>query len=80
MAEKPENRELGTRFQNTAFWEALRSSSSNLTEHRISVFCTVRSKVVFDFIGLFGRPLNFGSPNPPIDLLKWLQFDSNYVF
>jgi len=53
---------------------------SNVTEHRFSVFYTARSNVIFDFIGLFGRPLNFGNPNPPIDVLKRLQFDVNYVF
>ena len=53
---------------------------SNVTEHRFSVFYTVRSNVILDFIGLFGRPLNFGSSNPPIDTLKRLQFDVNYVF
>ncbi len=53
---------------------------SNVTEHRFSVFYTVRSNVILDFIGLFGRPLNFGNPNPPIDTLKRLQFDVNYVF
>ncbi len=53
---------------------------SNVTEHRISVFYTAWNNVIFDFIGLFGRPLNFGNPNPPIDLLKRLQFDVNYVF
>ncbi len=53
---------------------------SNVTEHRISVFYTIRSNVILDFIGLFGRPLNFGNQNPPIDLLKRLQFDINYVF
>jgi hypothetical protein len=53
---------------------------SNVTEHRFSVFYTIRSNVVLDFIGLIGRPLNFGSPNPPIDSLKRLQFDVNYVF
>jgi hypothetical protein len=53
---------------------------SNVTEHRVSIFYTARSNVIFDFIGLFGRPLNFGSPNPPIDLLRRLQFDVNYVF
>lgn len=53
---------------------------SNVTEHRISAFYTLRSNVVLDFIGLFGRPLNFGNQNPPIDVLKRLQFDINYVF
>jgi len=53
---------------------------SNVTEHRVSVFYTIRSNVILDFIGLFGRPLNFGNPNPPINLLKRLQFDVNYVF
>jgi hypothetical protein len=53
---------------------------SNVTEHRFSVFYTIRSNVILDFIGLFGRPLNFGSSNPPIDSLKRLQFDVNYVF
>ena len=53
---------------------------SNVSEHRFSVFYTIRSNVILDFIGLFGRPLNFGNPNPPIDLLKRLQFDVNYVF
>lgn len=53
---------------------------SNVTEHRVSVFYTARSNVIFDFIGLFGRPLNFASPNPPINDLKRLQFDVNYVF
>ena len=53
---------------------------SNVSEHRISVFYTAWNDVIFDFIGLFGRPLNFGNPNPPIDLLKRLQFDVNYVF
>jgi hypothetical protein len=53
---------------------------SNVTEHRFSVFYTIRSNVILDFIGLFGRPLNFGSSNPPIDTLKRLQFDVNYVF
>jgi len=53
---------------------------SNVTEHRFSVFYTIRSNVILDFIGLFGRPLNFGDPNPPIDTLKRLQFDVNYVF
>ena len=53
---------------------------SNVTEHRVSVFYTIRNNVVLDFIGLFGRPLNFGNSNPPIDMLKRLQFDVNYVF
>jgi hypothetical protein len=53
---------------------------SNVTEHRISAFYTLRSNVVLDFIGLFGRPLNLGNQNPPIDVLKRLQFDINYVF
>ena len=53
---------------------------SNVTEHRLSVFYTAWNNVIFDFIALFGRPLNFGSPNPPVDLLKRLQFDVNYVF
>jgi len=53
---------------------------SNVTEHRISAFYTLRSNVIIDFIGLFGRPLNFGNPAPPIDMLKRLQFDVNYVF
>lgn len=53
---------------------------SNVSEQRISVFYTAWNDVIFDFIGLFGRPLNFGNPNPPIDLLKRLQFDVNYVF
>ena len=53
---------------------------SNVTEHRFSVFYTIRSNVILDFIGLFGRPLNFGDSNPPIDSLKRLQFDVNYVF
>ena len=53
---------------------------SNVTEHRFSVFYTIRSNVILDFIGLFGRPLNFGNSNPPIDTLKRLQFDVNYVF
>ena len=53
---------------------------SNVTEHRFSVFYTVRSNVILDFIGLFGRPLNFGDSNPPIASLKRLQFDVNYVF
>jgi len=53
---------------------------TNVTEHRFSVFYTIRSNVILDFIGLFGRPLNFGDSNPPIDTLKRLQFDVNYVF
>jgi len=53
---------------------------SNVTEHRISAFYTLRSNVVLDFIGLFGRPLNLGNQNPPINVLKRLQFDINYVF
>ena len=53
---------------------------SNVTEHRFSVFYTVRSNVILDFIGLFGRRMNFGGSNPPIDTLKRLQFDVNYVF
>jgi hypothetical protein len=53
---------------------------SNVTEHRISAFYTLRNNVVLDFIGLLGRPINFGNPNPPIDVLKRLQFDINYVF
>lgn len=53
---------------------------SNVTEHRFSVFYTIRSNVILDFIGLFGRPLNFGAPNPPMNTLKRLQFDVNYVF
>jgi hypothetical protein len=53
---------------------------SNVSEQRISVFYTAWDNVIFDFIALFGRPLNFGNPNPPIDLLKRLQFDVNYVF
>ena len=53
---------------------------SNVTEHRISVFYTAWDNVIFDFIGLIGRPLNFGGSNPPMDYLKRLQFDVNYVF
>lgn len=53
---------------------------SNVTEHRISVFYTAWDNVIFDFIGLFGRPLNFGNSNPPINFLERLQFDVNYVF
>jgi hypothetical protein len=53
---------------------------SNVTEHRISAFYTLRSNVILDFIGLFGRPLNLGSSAPPINTLDRLQFDVNYVF
>ncbi len=54
---------------------------SNVSEHRISAFYTVRSNVIFDFIGLSRTaPLNFGNTAPPIDSLKRLQFDVNYVF
>jgi len=53
---------------------------SNVGEQRISVFYTAWNDVIFDFIALFGRPLNFSSPTSPIDLLKRLQFDVNYVF
>jgi len=53
---------------------------SNVSEHRISVFYTAWDNVIFDFIGLVGRPLNFGSSNAPIDYLKRVQFDVNYVF
>ena len=53
---------------------------SNVTEHRISVFYTAWDNVIFDFIGLIGRPLNFGSSNPPSNYLERLQFDVNYVF
>lgn len=53
---------------------------SNVTEHRISVFYTAWDNVIFDFIGLIGRPLNFGSSNPPVHYLERLQFDVNYVF
>lgn len=53
---------------------------SNVSEQRISAFYTVRSNVIFDFIGLFGRPLNLGSSAPSINTLDRLQFDVNYVF
>jgi hypothetical protein len=53
---------------------------SNVSEHRFSVFYTAWDNVIFDFIALVGRPLNFDSSNPPIDDLKRLQFDVNYVF
>src|SRR5665213_2263202 len=53
---------------------------SNVTEHRLSAFYTLRSNVILDFIGLFGRPLNFGNPAPSVNSLNRLQFDVNYVF
>jgi hypothetical protein len=53
---------------------------SNVTEHRVSVLYQAHRNVQLDFIGLFGRPLNFSSSKPPEDLLKRLQFDVVYTF
>jgi hypothetical protein len=53
---------------------------SNVTEHRAMVIYEVESNVQLSFTGLFGRPLNFGSSNPPEDFLKRLQFDVIYTF
>jgi hypothetical protein len=53
---------------------------SNVTEHRASVLYQAHRNVQLDFIGLFGRPLNFGASKPAEDLLKRLQFDVIYSF
>jgi Putative porin len=53
---------------------------SNVTQHRLEAFYTPVRNVQLGFTGLFGRPLNFGSSNPPENLLKRLQFDLIYKF
>jgi Putative porin len=53
---------------------------SNVTQHRVEAFYTPARNVQLGFTGLFGRPLNFGSSNPPENLLKRLQFDLIYKF
>jgi len=53
---------------------------SNVTQHRVEAFYTPMRNVQVGFTGLFGRPLNFGSSNPPENLLKRLQFDLIYKF
>jgi hypothetical protein len=53
---------------------------SNVTEHRASVLYQVNPNVQLSFIGLIGRPLNFGSSKPPEPWLERLQFDVLYTF
>jgi hypothetical protein len=53
---------------------------SNVTEHRAMVLYQAARNVQLSFTGLFGRPINFGSTNPPEDWLKRLQFDVIYTF
>jgi hypothetical protein len=53
---------------------------SNVTQHRVEAFYTPVRNVQLGFTGLIGRPLNFGSSNPPENLLKRLQFDLIYKF
>ncbi|HKV04775.1 MAG TPA: putative porin [Candidatus Acidoferrales bacterium] len=53
---------------------------SNVTEHRASVSYQADGNVQLSFIGLIGRPLNFGSTKPPEPWLERLQFDVLYSF
>jgi putative porin len=53
---------------------------SNVTEHRASVLYQVNRNVQLSFIGLIGRPLNFGNTKPPEPWLERLQFDVLYSF
>ena len=53
---------------------------SNVTEHRASVLYQVNPNVQLSFVGLIGRPLNFGSSKPPEPWLERLQFDVLYSF
>ncbi len=53
---------------------------SNVTQHRVEAQYQAYKNVQLSFIGLFGRPLNFGSSAPPENTLKRLQFDVTYVF
>ncbi len=53
---------------------------SNVTQHRVEALYQLNRNVHLDFIGLFGRPLNFASTAPPENFLKRLQFDVTYQF
>lgn len=53
---------------------------SNVSEHRAMVIYQLQNNVQLSWTGLFGRPLNFDSSNPPEDFLKRLQFDVIYTF
>ncbi len=53
---------------------------ANVSEHRATVFYTVKNNVVLDFIALIGRPLNQSLPKPAEPFLDRLQFDVNYTF
>jgi hypothetical protein len=54
--------------------------NSNVSQHRLEAIYQVHKNVQLAFTGLFGRPLNLGSSNPPEGLLKRLQFDVIYKF
>ncbi len=53
---------------------------SNVTEHRAQMIYQLENNVQLSWTGLFGRPINFDSPNPPENFLKRLQFDVIYTF
>lgn len=55
--------------------------TSNVTEHRLEVFYNAYKNIRLQFTGLFGRPLNWGTPGtPPERTLSRLQIDVLYTF
>lgn len=53
---------------------------SNVTQHRAEVAYQAYRNVQLAFTGLFGRPLDLGSPAPPENILTRLHFDVIYKF
>jgi hypothetical protein len=53
---------------------------SNVSQHRAEVFYQAFNNVQLAFTGFLGRPLNFGSANPPEEILQRYQFDVIYKF
>ncbi|HKR85052.1 MAG TPA: putative porin [Terriglobales bacterium] len=53
---------------------------SNVTQHRAEVFYQALPNVQLAFTGFFGRPLTWGTSNPPEDILQRYQFDVIYKF
>jgi len=53
---------------------------SNVTQHRAMLLYQVNRNIQLNFTALIGRPLNFGSSNPPENWLKRFQLDAIYKF
>jgi hypothetical protein len=54
--------------------------NSNVSQHRFELFYQAHKNILFEFTGLFGRPLNWGKTTAPEPILDRMQFDVIYKF